>query len=603
MASSIRSRRTAIAAGALSIALIAPLTTVTPGVAESVLPAAAAAAADQFNDRYTTANFFGSKEAEVQGLTLEQGDKVEPTTNTIFNWKFRNENGTLILIRPQSSTAFKTGDVDIPVKVNPAGGKAFTTTLKVKVVDEDPNPVVPVDNSGLKDKFNDRYTTGNIWDKNEATIEGLKVDPAVKVEPTTKTAFNWTFRNAGGSLVLIRPTSAAAFKDGNVDIPVRVTPAEGDAFTTTLKVNVVNKGDDSWVGGLGDFNPRKPVDFSETGSQNVEGLNVPADAVVAKDGIAPLGWEVKNEGGVIRVTAPGTFTGDKPADIDIPVTIKKGGHTEKKTVRLAATPPKASAAGTAALGVLGSLLGSVLPGLIGGVLGGGGGEGGGGGLKLGPLVEIRDNPIHVEIKDNVRDNKAEANVEVKDNVRDNVRDNKAEAEVHDNFKDNVKDNVKENVKENGKDNKAEATVDTKVEVRDNVRDNTAKADVPVNVLPEGLFGAGGGGSSKNKDGGTGAAGGSSQMNDKCKASLIGFGVPLALLVPVLLLNVVRVPGLEPIQDRLKAAAANAGPALNIPEEQFAAGVGGFTGAFALAGLVTTLTQCVPKQPAAPAPAN
>ena len=57
------------------------------------------------------------------------------TTKTISNWGFRNDGGALVLIRPQSATAFQSGDQDIKVKVAPATGAAYTTTLKVSIVD------------------------------------------------------------------------------------------------------------------------------------------------------------------------------------------------------------------------------------------------------------------------------------------------------------------------------------------------------------------------------------------------------------------------------------------------------------------------------------
>ena len=74
--------------------------------------------------------------AVVQGLTLEPGDTVTATTNTIFNWTFRNAGCTLVVTRPQSSLSFKTGAQDIPVKVTKADGSTFTTTLQLTVVDQ-----------------------------------------------------------------------------------------------------------------------------------------------------------------------------------------------------------------------------------------------------------------------------------------------------------------------------------------------------------------------------------------------------------------------------------------------------------------------------------
>lgn len=121
MAKSVRSRRVPLAAGALSVALLAPIVAVPEA---PLLPAAAAQTADAFNTRYTTANFWNVQEAVVQGLTLDPGTTVVPTTNTIFNWNFRNDNGQLVLIRPKSNTAYKSGSQDIRVKVTPAGGKA-----------------------------------------------------------------------------------------------------------------------------------------------------------------------------------------------------------------------------------------------------------------------------------------------------------------------------------------------------------------------------------------------------------------------------------------------------------------------------------------------
>lgn len=98
---------------------------------------AQAQTADAFNKRYETENFWDQEEAKVTGLELDPGTTVAATTNTIFNWRFRNDGGTLVLIRPKSAAAFKRGEVNIPVRVTPAGGTAYTTTLKVNVVDKD----------------------------------------------------------------------------------------------------------------------------------------------------------------------------------------------------------------------------------------------------------------------------------------------------------------------------------------------------------------------------------------------------------------------------------------------------------------------------------
>ena len=202
MAKSIRSRRISVAAGALSLALVAPVVAAPETASVSFLPAAAAQTVDDFSQRYTTDNFWDTKEAVVEGLVLEPGTTVAPTTNTIFNWKFRNDSGQLVLIRPQSSTSFRTGNVDIPVKVTPQGGKAFNTTLRVNVVDSQPtDPAEPeVAPAGVdKQKFDDRYDTANFWNKKEVAVEGLQLDPGTRVAPTTDTIFNWKFRNDNGT--------------------------------------------------------------------------------------------------------------------------------------------------------------------------------------------------------------------------------------------------------------------------------------------------------------------------------------------------------------------------------------------------------------------
>lgn len=495
MAHSIRSRRTAIAAGVLSVALVAPFA---PGVGEVVLPAAVAQTADDFNETYETENFEGARKGvAVQGLTLDDGTTVAPTTDTIFNWHFRNDGGTLIAIPPTSTTVtFKDGQtLTIPIRVTPSGGKAYTANLKLKIVD-------------------------------------------------------------------------------------------------------------SWTDQIEGFDTRHDVDFTASKSQNVEGTKVPADATVAKDGIGNVGWSVSNEGGVVRVTAPANFTG--VSDVDIPVTISKGGTPEKRTLKLAATGPEKPSIGNTLVNGIGSILGQVV-----------------GNLKLPPLVDakvdVHDNPISVT--DNIKDIGNDAKVEVsapvsipvdihdnvKDNVKDNFRDNEANAtadvEIRDNFRDNVRDNT------------AEANATAHVEVKDNVRDNEARADVsapvsvpvnvpveiPVNIPVDGkvdvrdnginLPGSSRGGAA---EAGEGALAGSAALNDpRCVAGAVGGSIPLLLAIPVALASAVAVPGLEPVRAALYNAARGAAPSLGMTPEQLMGAIGGVAGVVgvvsALAGLLSCIT--------------
>lgn len=550
MLPSSRSRGTVVAAGALSLVLIAPLTAGVPGA-----PILTAFAAEGTNEEGTTAS-----------VTEDTAGASEPET----------ESGGGAAAQPAAA------DQAVPAAADQAAPAAADQAAPAAAPDTQ--------------KFDQRYDTENFWQEKEAKIQGLTLDPGDKVEATTNTAFNWTFRNDDGTLVLIRPSSAAAFKTGDVDIAVNYTP-QGAAkpVKTTLKVNVVDEADTSWTGNIQGLDQRVTVDFADGTSQDVPGVTVPADSEVRVKGVNL--WSVKNENGTLRVTAPGTFSGEKPEDKDLPLTITKDGSTVERTLKISAIPPKPKQGGilggiTSALGPIISALGPVL-----------------GNLKLPPLVEVHDNKV--EIHDNGKGNSivvsdnAKATVEVKDNIRDNVKDNaKATVEV----KDNVKDNGKATITDNGK-----ATVEVDVhdnnaraEIRDNVRDN--RADGRVDVLPNGLGLKGSSGRDSAAGGAAaGLGGGSSESgankggieDPRCVASLVGVGVPLVALVPVLLANVFRIPGFEPIQDAMKAAAQQM-PGLNVTEEQIAAGVGAFTGAFALAGLVGTLTACIPAKGAAPA---
>ncbi|MFC5088222.1 hypothetical protein [Corynebacterium aquatimens] len=547
--------------------------------------------------------------------------------------------------------------------------------------------------------FGERYKTDNFWDKNEAKIIGLTLDAGDKVEPTTSTIFNWNVRNDNGELVLIRPKSNTAYKKGDVDIPVKVTPAGGASFNTTLKVTVIDEADTTWVKDLPDFKTRQSVDFSNGLIQDIPGLTVPDDATVEKDGIAHLGWKVVNNNGVLRVEAPATFSGSVPENKDINIKITKNGHTEPVTLLLKATPPEKSAAGGTAgtvggalLPILGGIIG-LIPGagplgnalgslgnLIGGLGGGnnggtggnnggtggtGGNTGGRGGIFDGMFrdavkIEVKDNGSHnasnntgiapsavapsaVVVTDNASNNGsnntgvAPSAVNVSDNgsnntgvapsavnVSDNGSNNTGVAPSAVNVSDNGSNNTgiapsavapgavnvsdiasnntgvapsAVNVSDNGSNNTGiapTAVAPGAVNVSDIASNNTGLAPNAVNVLPEGL-----GGSSGKKDsgtaGGAGAAATNSKLNDpKCIASLVGVGVPLAILIPVLAFNVLRVPGAEGFQDMLKAAASTL-PGLNVSPEQLGAGIGAFAGAFAVLGMIGAITQCVPDK--------
>ena len=416
MARPFRTRRIQIVAGVLSTALVAPF--ISP---VHLAPVASAVEATAFNARYNTTNFWDANEAVVQGLVLEPGDSVAATTNTIFNWRFRTSSCNLMLVRPESKAAFKSGNQDIPVKVTKADGSSYTTTLRVNVVDSQttgnsftepanqcptPTPTSeptstpassepsaaettsPSMSSTTASDFNGRYTTANFWNKQEAEVEGLRLQPGDGVSPTTNTIFNWTFRNDNGTLTVIRPQSATAFRSGDVDIPVKVTTADGGSFRTTLRLNVVDSRPVAdWESQL---DTRYPIDFEKsTAARSIEGISLPDGVTATKASITvPAGWAVSTEGNTLRVTPPSTF---KDGDVDLPIKVVDGENSFAATLKIAAKNPSqtpSEAAGTAA-DILGPIIGGIigagtgggalggLGNIIGGLLGGGSGSGSG----------------------------------------------------------------------------------------------------------------------------------------------------------------------------------------------------------------------------------
>ncbi|MDK6492616.1 hypothetical protein QP172_02545 [Corynebacterium coyleae] len=785
MAKTVRSRRVSIAAGALSLALVAPF--VSP---VSITPVAAAVDASAFDTTYTTTNFWDVDEAVVEGLVLEPGDKVEATALLLARnkWRFRTSGCNLILIRPEAAISFRKGNQNIAVKVTKADGSSFDTTLKVNVVDkkadgntftepadacpapeeptpeeptsEEPAPTTtapaeeptsepapttatpPAEESSTSNApkttanaFNGRFNTANFWNKKEAVVEGLKLQPGDTVAPTTNTIFNWNFRNDNGTLTVIRPQSATAFGTGNKDIAVKVTPAEGEAFTTTLRLNVIDERP------VGDWEKELektyPVDFEKsTSAKTLDALKLPKGVTLSKGGVSlPTGWSVTTDADGVRITPPTTFT---EGDIELPVSVEQvhddgTKDTFKATLKIAAKNPSktpAEVAGTAA-DILGPLLGSIIGGatggtglgsLIGNLIGGGKGEGseggsggngsGAGGLlgnllggllgggkdgksplegivkvevqpsgiivtgNANPTVEIRDNGSNngsgnsvvvtnnanptVDIRDNGSNNSvvvtgnANPTVDIRDNFNNNgnpsvvitdnlnpvitgnmndngsnngsnnsvVVTNNANPVVTGNANNNgsgnsvvVTDNAnpRDNLNNNGSNNSVVATnnANPTVVITGNANDNGSNNSVVVtnNANPDirdnangGLFGSSGGSSKKGGNGDqqggdklvgakVNATGGSS--DPRCIASLVGLGVPLVLMLPLALANQAGLPGLGQANgqagDIFTAAARNAG--LD-PAQAMAIG-GGIVGLVSALLIATAVRTCVP----------
>ena len=242
MAKSVRSRRTVIAAGALSLALVAPFVspvqaqeTTTPTSDAEPAPAeqpstSEGTTAATFEQRFDTANFWNADEAVVEGLQLQPGDTVAPRANTIFNWGFNNNDGTLTLIRPKSTAAFGAGKKDIPVRVTTAAGETFDTTLRVNIIDERPG-------AEWESQLTSRYPMDFGKSTSAQSVEGITLPEGVSVSKSgAALPTGWTVSNDGTTIRVTPPTT---FKDGDFDLPIEVNDGT-DKFGATLKIAAKN---------------------------------------------------------------------------------------------------------------------------------------------------------------------------------------------------------------------------------------------------------------------------------------------------------------------------------------------------------------------------
>lgn len=503
MASSIRSRRTTIAAAAVSLALVAPLTA-TPQAPFSVAVASAATDPKVFDDTYETENFWGKDRVQVLGLQLTPGDKVVA-----------------------------------------------------------------------------RFV---------ASVDTRDTAPKYEVD-------------SAGNLFILKPKANIKPGLNNFDVFLE-SPGGTRGKHVTLKVNVSNS-DDSWAQGISGFDSVHTVDFGKDKTKPLEAVKIPEGASVT---VKPAEWGLKVMNGATYISASPTFKGSgEPVELD--VTLSKDNHTETRKLSLLASKEQAEVTGTAGtiLGILGPLLGNLIPGL-----GGGGGAGGGGGLLNGLFdglvrIDIHDNNINATVENNGNNNTGVATDAIHDNgvvqpgavsVPVEIKDNVGMQSGAVNIPVEVKDNV--GVAPSGVNVNAEVQPSAVV-VTDNAKIEPSGVIVTnnANVLPNvGTKKEGNGAAGAGKDSGS-----SNGLDNKCKASLIGFGVPLAVLTPILLINVFRIPGFEGAQEAMKGFAASLPKGLNISQEQLAAGVGGFTGLFTIAGIITTLVNCLPKKNAEPAPST
>ena len=481
MAKSIRSRRISVAAGALSLALVAPAVAAPESV--QLLPVAVAQTiaqdASSFGTRYATTNFWNTQTVQVEDLRLNPGDTIAPTgLATIFRWGVSaDEDGVISVTRPEANTTF-----------------------------------------------------------------------------------------------------SSAQRAGQADISVRVTPANGSAYNTTLKIKVVDsRTPKDWESQL---NTEYTVDFGKsTAAKEVPGLTIPEGVTLSKTGAANPGWKLETRGGKVYVTPPAAFS---EGSEKLAVTVNDGtdefGATLQINARNPQTPP-AQIAATAA-GLLGKLLGGILGtggaggaldsllGGIGNLLGGGGGNGGDGGSTGSGAGRL----INVVITNNANPT---VNIDIRDNGSHNASNNSAV----------ITNNANSVITGN-----ANPTVN--VEVKDN-GNNNGNPLITGNANPV---------IKDNANSSLGSSTGGGITSPRCIVALAGLGLPLAALVPIALAQQVRIPGLEQLAAQAAEVFNNAAAQFNVQPEQITAVAGGAVGAVIALLAAVAVVSCIPggAAPAAPA---
>lgn len=511
---------------------------------------------------------------------------------------------------------------------------ALSIALVAPLTPAAPNTILPVAlaqntvNDPTAATFTGKFET--TWDENRgvAVVQRIELPTDIVLRPdyrdgigSTKAEDRWNVSNEDGRVVLIPPTNIGkdGSKEGTYKMPIRVImPQNGIRFNNPRVSDVVNgekaaeafnvrdtefsfhvNRTPQWVRDITGLDVRHEVDFSENATQTLENVRIPVNAETYT---ITNGWTTRNDNGRLQIIPPNTYGGGD-ADIQVKVRVPDQADPQRSwsetiTVKLNGLgKAPANNLGNSILGLLGGgegaaagaggILGAALPLILGALgLGGGGGASAGFLPGLNSLISINVPDAKIDIHGNYVTDSGNPNVEVKDNTAT------ANVDAHDLVRDNT------------------ALVEAPVDV--NVTDNV-KGDIKA---LESLGGGGGSSSKTSKDSKTSkvstggskvAAAGNSRLKEpSCIASLAGFGLPMAALIPVLLANVFRVPGFEGIQDAMKAAAASMPAEFNVSEHQVAAGVGGFAGALAIAGLAGIVTQCVPAKdevPTAPAAAT
>ena len=648
MAKSVRSRRTVIAAGALSLALVAPFvspvqaqeTTTTTSDAEPAPAEQPSTSEDTtaatFEQRFDTANFWNADEAVVEGLQLQPGDTVAPRANTIFNWGFNNNDGTLTLIRPKSTAAFGAGKKDIPVRVTTAAGETFDTTLRVNIIDERPG-------AEWESQLTSRYPMDFGKSTSAQSVEGITLPEGVSVSKSGATLpTGWSVSNDGTTIRVTPPTT---FKDGDFDLPIEVNDGT-DKFGATLKIAAKNPSKTpaetagtvasilgpilgsligagtggSLLGGLGDIigggnggseggtgggeggtsggGAGRLINVVITNNANPSniGNNNGSPNVVITDNVNPRD-NLSNNGNpsvVITNNANPVITGNANPSVvitgNVNDNLRENGSNNSVVVTDNANPV---------------VTGNANPVITGNANDNGSNNSAVVTNNANPTVVITGNANPV-VTGNANDNGSNNSAVVTGNANPVVTNNANPTVV-----------VTGNANDNGSNNSAVVTNNANPtgvitgnanpvitgNANDNGSNNSAVVTGNANPMVTGNANGGlvGFGSSRKGqdengdhliDANVGVDGGSS--DPRCIASLVGLGLPLIAMVPLALAGQVNVPGLNDIGERAEQAFNDAARQFNIEPAQLTAASGAAIGVVAALLLTAAVRTCIPR---------
>ena len=615
MAKSVRSRRTVIAAGALSLALVAPFVspvqaqeTTTPTSDAEPAPAeqpwtSEGTTAATFEQRFDTANFWNADEAVVEGLQLQPGDTVAPRANTIFNWGFNNNDGTLTLIRPKSTAAFGAGKKDIPVRVTTAAGETFDTTLRVNIIDERPG-------AEWESQLTSRYPMDFGKSTSAQSVEGITLPEGVSVSKSgAALPTGWTVSNDGTTIRVTPPTT---FKDGDFDLPIEVNDGT-DTFKATLRIAAKNPSKTpaetagtvasilgpilgsligagtggSLLGGLGDIigggnggseggtsggdggtsggGAGRLINVVITNNANPSniGNNNGSPNVVITDNVNPRD-NLSNNGNpsvVITNNANPVITGNANPSVvitgNVNDNLRENGSNNSVVVTDNANPVVTGNANPV-------ITGNANPVIT--------GNANDNGSNNSAVVTNNANPT-VVVTGNANNNGSNNSAVVTNNANPTVV-----------ITGNANPVVTGNANNNGSNNSAVVTGNANPMVTGNANGGLVG------------FGSSRKGQDENGDhlidANVGVDGGSS--DPRCIASLVGLGLPLIAMVPLALAGQVNVPGLNDIGERAEQAFNDAARQFNIEPAQLTAASGAAIGVVAALLLTAAVRTCIPR---------